>query len=133
MELSLLDQKTLRHGQANLSFSFLTMVRNSLYSPMAAWIFLGSSSLVMWSLYEMYSILRYHLISNACFLFSSSESRSMIHGHSKNLEMIREHISFIFDPRDMLLSLHIGVNFVRAAVLCPILNRNSGFELQHLN
>ena len=42
----------------HLSFRFLTRVRSSSYSPMAAWIFLRTSSLVTWSLYEMFSSLR---------------------------------------------------------------------------
>ena len=41
-----------------LSFRFLTRVRSSSYSPMAAWIFLRTSSLVTWSLYEMFNSLR---------------------------------------------------------------------------
>ena len=42
----------------HLSFRFLTRVRSSSYSPMAVWIFLRTSSLVTWSLYEMFSSLR---------------------------------------------------------------------------
>ena len=42
----------------HLSFRFLTKVRSSSYSPMAAWIFLRTSSLVTWSLYEMFNSLR---------------------------------------------------------------------------
>ena len=42
----------------HLSFRFLTRVRNSTYSPMAVWIFLHNSSLVTWSLYEMFNSLR---------------------------------------------------------------------------
>ena len=42
----------------HLSFRFLTRVRSSSYSPMAAWIFLRTSSLVTWSLYEMLNSLR---------------------------------------------------------------------------
>ena len=42
----------------HLSFRFLTRVRSSLYSPMAAWISLRTSSLVTWSLYEMFNSLR---------------------------------------------------------------------------
>ena len=49
------DPKT---WQNNLSFRFLTRVRSSSYSPMAAWIFLRTSSLVTWSLYEMFNSLR---------------------------------------------------------------------------
>ena len=42
----------------HLSFRFLTRVRSSSYSPMAAWIFLQTSSLVTWSLCEMFNSLR---------------------------------------------------------------------------
>ena len=42
----------------HLSFRFLTRVRSSSYSQMAAWIFLRTSSLVTWSLYEMFNSLR---------------------------------------------------------------------------
>ena len=52
-------------------------------------------------------------------------SRSMIHRH---IEMIREHISFTFDPRDILLSLQMGFSFVRAAVACVIFERISELE-----
>ena len=44
------------------------------------------------------------------------------------MEMTRGRISFIFDPRDMLLFLQIGFSFVRAAVACAILERISGLE-----
>ena len=42
----------------HLSFRFLTKVRSSSYFPVAAWIFLRTSLLVTWSLYEMFSNLR---------------------------------------------------------------------------
>ena len=41
----------------HLSFRFLTWVRSSSYSPMAAWIFLRTSSLVAWSVYKMFNSL----------------------------------------------------------------------------
>ena len=41
----------------HLSFRFWTRVRSSSYSPMAAWIFLRTSLLVTWSLYEMFNSL----------------------------------------------------------------------------
>ena len=44
------------------------------------------------------------------------------------MEMTRECISFIFDPRDML-SLQMGFSFVRAAVASAIIERTSGLEL----
>ena len=40
-----------------------------------------------------------------------------------------ERISFTFDPRVILLSLQIGLSFIRAAEACTILERLSGFEL----
>ena len=112
----------------HLSFRFLTRVRSSSYSPMAAWIFLRTSSLVTWSLYEMFNSLRYHLISKACILFSNSAVKVHDSQAYRNREMTRERISFTFDPRDMLLSLQMGFSFVRAAVACAILERTSGLE-----
>ena len=50
--------KDLETWPNHLSFRFLTRVRSSSYSPMAAWIFLGTSSLVTWSLSEMFNSLR---------------------------------------------------------------------------
>ena len=44
--------------QNHLSFCFLTRVRSSSYSQMAAWIFLRTSSLVTSSLYELFNSLR---------------------------------------------------------------------------
>ena len=46
----------------HLSFRFLTRVRSFLYSTMTAWIFLRTSLLVTWSLYEMFNSLLEHLI-----------------------------------------------------------------------
>ena len=45
-----------------------TIVRRSSRGPIACWILARTSSLVTWSLYEMCSILRTHLISMACIL-----------------------------------------------------------------
>ena len=42
----------------HLSFRFLTRVRSSSYSPTAALIFLRTSLLITWSLYEMFNSLR---------------------------------------------------------------------------
>ena len=46
----------------------------------------------------------------------------------QNMDMTRERISFTFDPRDMLLSLHIGFSFVRFALACAALERTPGFD-----
>ena len=42
----------------HLNFHFLTRVRSLSYSQMATWIFLRTSSLITWSLYEMSNSLR---------------------------------------------------------------------------
>ena len=60
----------------HLSFRFLTKVRSSSYSPMAAWIFLRTSSLVTWSLYEMFNSLRWHL-NSAVKVHDSQAYRNM--------------------------------------------------------
>ena len=112
----------------HLSFRFLTRVRSSSYSPMAAWVFLRTSSLVTWSLYEMFNSLREHLISKACVLFSNSAVKVHDSQAYRNMEITKERISFTFDPRDMLLSLQMGFSFVRAAVECAILERTSDLE-----
>ena len=76
----------------------------------------------------MFSNLRWHLISKACALFSSSAVKVYASQAYRNMDMAREHISFTFDPRRMLLSLQMGFSFVRAAVACAILERTSSFE-----
>ena len=112
----------------HLSFRFLTKIRSSSYFPMAAWIFLRTSSLVTWCLYETFTSLRQHFISKACILFSTSDAKTHDSQAYTNKDMPREHISFTSDPRDMLLSLHTGFSFIKAAVACAILERTSGFE-----
>ena len=89
----------------DLSFRFLTRVRSSSYSPMAAWIFLRTSSLVIWSLYEI--SIASGSISSQKPAFFSLNSAVKVHDSQayRNMEMKRERISFTFDPRDMLLSL----------------------------
>ena len=104
------------------------MVRSSSYSQIVAWIFLSTSSLVTWSLYEMFNSLPQHLIPKACILFSNSTV--MVHDSQayRNIEMTRKRTSFTFEPKDMLLSLQMGFSFVRAAMACAILERIFGLE-----
>ena len=82
----------------------------------------------------MFNSLRKHLIlKKSAFLSLTLQSISMIHRHNKNIEMTRELIRFIFDLRDVLLSLQIGFRFVRAAVACAIFGRISDLELSSQN
>ena len=66
-----------------LSFRFLTRVRSSSYSPMTAWIFLRTSSLVTWSMLKC-SIASGSTSSQKPAFFSLTlQSRSMIHRHTE--------------------------------------------------
>ena len=44
------------------------------------------------------------------------------------MKMTRERTSFTFDSREMLQSLQMGFSFVKAALACSILERNSGLK-----
>ena len=71
---------------------------------------------------------RQHFISNACVIFSSSVvnvRNSLVY---RNMEVLRERISFKSNLRDVFLSLHIGFSFVRATVAYVLFERTSGFE-----
>ena len=46
--------------------------------------------------------------------------------------MAKDHIRFIFEPRNMLLSLQIGFSFVRVEVSYAIIERNSPVLSHHL-
>ena len=108
----------------HLSFHFSTRVMSSSYYPMAVRIFLP---LVTWSLY-LFNSLQKHLVSKACILLSISAVKGNDSQAYRNMEMTREYIGFTFDPRDMLLFLHMGFSFVRAAVACVTLERISGLK-----
>ena len=76
----------------------------------------------------MFSSLGEHLISKACVFASSSAVKVHDSQAYRNRDMTGECISFTFDPRDMLLSFHIGFSVITAAVACAILERTSGFQ-----
>ena len=73
----------------------------------------------------MFSNLRY-LISNAVVLFSNYTAK--VREVYRNMDMVRDRISFTFDPSDMVLSLHISVSFVKTAMADAVLKRTSGLE-----
>ena len=104
------------------------MIRRSSCGPIACWILAQTSSLVTLSLYEMRSILPYHLISMACILLWSSAVRVHDSQAYWKMEVTREHISCILELREMLLSFHTGFNLVSAAVVCDILESISCLE-----
>ena len=95
----------------HFSFHFLTTIRSSSYFPMAAWIFLRNPH---WSYGPCVSL--------------ALLSRSITHRRTEYMDITRERISCTFASRDMLLSLHISLGFVRNAVACAILERASGYE-----
>ena len=90
---------------------------------------LGSSSLVTWSLYEMFNSLWQHHISMACILSLNSTVKAHDSQVESNMKMTSERISVTFDLGDMLLSVQLGFSFVGAAVACAILYRLSCFVL----
>ena len=79
------------------SLRLFTMVRSSC-GPTACWILARTSSLVTWSLYEMGSILRKHLISMACILLLSSTVRVHDSQAYRKMDVTRERISRILEP-----------------------------------
>ena len=104
------------------------MVRRSSYGSIACWILAQISSLVMWSLYEMRSILRRHLISMACIFLWSSAVRVHDSQAYRKIDVTRERISRILELRETLLSFQSGFKLVNAAVVCAILESISGLE-----
>ena len=110
----------------HFSLCLFTAVRRSSYGPMAFPILAFTSSLVMWSLYEIPRNLRTHLISNACILLSMLAV--MVHdSHTyKNMDMARERISLIVMV--MLLSFQMTSSLVTAAVVWTILDSTSGLD-----
>ncbi|GFO41558.1 hypothetical protein PoB_006806300 [Plakobranchus ocellatus] len=87
-----------------------------------------TSSSVMWSLDEMPSSLRKHLISIAFILLSRTGVRVHVSQADSNIEMVNMRISMMFKPSAMFLSFQTVFNFVSAAVVCTILDNNSDFE-----
>ena len=119
----------------HFSLCLLTAVRRSSYCPMAFLILAFTSSLVMWSLYEIPRSMRKHLISNACILLSMSAV--MVHdSHAyKNMDMARERISLILELMAMFLSFDMAFSLVIAAVVWAILDSTSGLDplLHHVS
>ena len=72
------------------SLRFFPMVRRSSCGPIACCILARTSSLVTWSLYEMRSILRQHLISMACILLWSSAVRVHDSQAYRKMDVTRE-------------------------------------------
>ena len=100
----------------HFSLRLFTVVKRSSYGPMAFPILAFTSSLVMWSLYEIPRSLQKHLISNACILLSMSAV--MVHNsHAyKNMDMARERISLILELMVMFLSFQMTSSLVTATI-----------------
>ena len=104
------------------------MVRRSSCGSIACWIFAQCSSLIKWSLYEIHSILQYHLISMACIPLWSSDVRVHDSQAYRKMDVTRDCISRILELREILLSIQTGLSLVNAAVVCAILESISGLE-----
>ena len=111
----------------HLSFSFLTRVRSY---HILQWLPGSFCKPPYWQHGPSKKCyIAFDSISSQSLLFFST-SAAKVHNSQvyRNIGMTREPMSFIFDPRDMFLSLHIGFSCVKAAVACAILERTSGLE-----
>ena len=81
------------------SLCLFMMVRRSTCGSVACWILVQTSLLVTWSLYELCSILQYHLISMACILLRSSAVRVHDSQAHRKMDMTKERISCILELR----------------------------------
>ena len=95
---------------------------------MAFRILLRTSSLVMWSLYEMPRRRLKLLISTVCIFLSISVVNIQVSQEYKNMDMTRERNSLIFELRSMFLSSQMILSFVSAAIVWIILERISGMD-----
>ena len=82
------------------SLRLFTVVRRSSCGEIACWILAWTSLLVTWSLYEMHSILRQHVISMACILLWKSAVRVRDSQAYRKIDVTRECISRILEWRD---------------------------------
>ena len=112
----------------HFSLHLFTVVKRSSYGPMAFPILAFTSSLVMWSLYEIPRSLRKHLISNACILLSMSAVMVHVSHAYKNMDMAWERISLILELMAMFLSFQMTFSLVTAAVVWEILDSTSGLD-----
>ena len=112
----------------HFSLRLYTEVRRSSYGPMAFPILVFTSSLVMWSLYEIPRSLQKHLLSNACILLSMSAVIVHVSHAYKNMDMAKERISLILELIAMFLSFQTTFNLVTVTVVWAILDSTSGLD-----
>ena len=112
----------------HFSLCLFTQFRRSSDGPMAFPILAFTSSLVMWSLYEIARSLRKHLISNACIILSMSAVMVHVSHAYKNMDMARERISLILELMAMFLSFQMTFTLVTAAVIWAFLDSISGLD-----
>ena len=110
------------------SLRLFTAVWRSSYGWTAFPILSFTSSLVMWSLYEIPRGLRKHLISNACILLSMFAVMAHASHAYKNMDIAREHINLIMDMMAMFLSFQMTFSLVIAAVVWAILDSTVGLD-----
>ena len=91
-------------------------------------ILLCTSSLVMWSLYEMPRRRLKHLISTVCIFLSISAVNLQVSQDYKNMDMTKKCNSLIFELRFMFLSSQMILSFVSAAMVWAILECISGID-----
>ena len=112
----------------HFSLRRFTVVKRSSWGPMACRILFRTSSFEMWSLQVMPRSFLRHLISMACILLSVSAVSVQDSQAYMNVDMIREHISLIFELSAIFLSFQMVLSFASAAVAWAILARISGLD-----
>ena len=117
----------LSHVHTTSFFSFIHNVKQADVWPKGCSYLFLTSSFVMWSLYKMFKILCYYLISRASKHLWRSAVRNTDLQVYGNIE-ISVYMNLIFDVREMFLSCHMVFSFINIAVEFPILARNSGFD-----
>ena len=111
----------------HLSFRFLTRVRSSSYSPMAAGSFCEPSHCYHGPCTKcpiasgIISSQRPAFLSNSAVKVQDSQAY-------RNMEMTRDYTSFIFDPKDTFVISPNGLQLCKSCSGCAIFERISGLE-----
>ena len=105
-----------------------TVDKSSSLGPMGFQILLRTTSLVMWSLYEVPRRRLKLLISTVCIFLSISAVNVQVSYEYKNMDMTKERNSLIFELRSIFLSFQMILSFVSAGMVWTILECISGMD-----
>ena len=112
----------------HFNFLFFTMVSRSSYGPNCSSTVWRIVSLVIWSLYEMPSMIRRLLISTARIFFCNSALRVQVSQAYRKMESISARCNLILCISVMFLSFHMIFNLASAVIVWAVLAAISGFD-----